>query len=367
MKRKILKILLLILFLTVNFTKIYAGRAPEISDKHKGATLKTFEAKDINGKNVSLSDFKGKPLVIDIFASWCPPCQYDLKHLEKLYPDFLKQGVQIIGILADPAETPETVEGAVRHLFKNPLPFPVWLINDSIKKAISYEGFPAVYFIDANGEFSTTVFGPQEIDVFQEVVKNIIPNKSGQDSTGIKKGETPGAFHKTPDEQKFAPFNENPLSPLVPVSWKMWHPKFVHFPIVLLIAEAFVIFLYRLKPRQELIIFSKWLLIAAVISFVFVIYSGIRDVGVQLGGESPFIDGLQDRIENFSQWRSTISLHVIYAVILIIITLIRFLWRLKMKEQAVSGRFPIVFLLLTIIGLIVMFGAGQVGSSVFHY
>lgn len=364
--KKMKHVLIFLLFFGICFTRLYAGHTPEVSDKHKGKALKSFEAKDIHGKTVSLADLKGKPFILDVFASWCPPCQYDLKHLEKLYPDFQKKGVQVIGILADPEETPDTVDDAVKQLLEKPLPFQAWLINDSIKKALFYEGFPAIYFIDADGKFSTTVFGMQEIEVFQEVVKSIIPTDKKSTDLVITKADLSNSSSESIVKQNL-PFKDNPFSPLIPINWKMWHPIFVHFPIVLLIMEAILIFLYWIKPRQDFLTFSKWLLVSAVISFAVVSFTGIRDVGIQLGSQSPFISGFQDRADNFFQWKGAVSLHVIYGATLFVITIIRLFWRLKMKEQAITGKFRIVFGILTIFGLIILFGAGQVGGSISHY
>ena len=69
--------LILLSFVTVN--------AQEKKELKEGDQAPTFKYLDINGKEVSLSDLKGKYVYIDVWATWCGPCQYELPHLNKLY------------------------------------------------------------------------------------------------------------------------------------------------------------------------------------------------------------------------------------------------------------------------------------------
>lgn len=68
--------LILLSFVTVN--------AQEKKELKEGDQAPTFKYLDINGKEVSLSDLEGKYVYIDVWATWCGPCQYELPHLKEL-------------------------------------------------------------------------------------------------------------------------------------------------------------------------------------------------------------------------------------------------------------------------------------------
>ncbi len=66
-----------------------------------GAVAGAFTASDINGKTLSLSDFKGKYVLLDFWASWCVPCRKGNPHLKSLYAKYQAKGFEIVGIADD--------------------------------------------------------------------------------------------------------------------------------------------------------------------------------------------------------------------------------------------------------------------------
>jgi thiol-disulfide isomerase/thioredoxin len=62
---------------------------------------KDFTALDINGKSLQLSDFKGKYVLLDFWASWCVPCRKGNPHLKELYAKYQSKGCEVIGVSDD--------------------------------------------------------------------------------------------------------------------------------------------------------------------------------------------------------------------------------------------------------------------------
>ena len=82
-----------------------------------------FTAQDLEGNSVKLSDFKGQPLVLDFWATWCPPCVRELPILEEIYAQLKSQGLQIVAVSSD-----ARIGEVKKYVEKHPVSFTVlWL------------------------------------------------------------------------------------------------------------------------------------------------------------------------------------------------------------------------------------------------
>lgn len=336
-----------------------AGHVPEVSQRLSGKAVPDAEAVTLDGKRVSLADFRGKPLIISLFASWCPPCQATVRSFRELVPDYLQQGVNVIGVLADAVETPDTVADAKKQLERNPLPYPVVLLNPALKAALSYEGFPATYFVTAGGTFTTTLFGLQPPEKIREVADSLLPHSAAQGTTHAANGNPTSA---EPGHRSW----KQPLAPLVPQRWKQWHPLVVHFPTALLLMETLVLLAGCVRPSEKLARLSGWLLLWAAVSLLPVILAGINDAGLDVGTGWPFWNGLQDRVHNIVRLESAVSLHVLYALATALLVMGRGVWRWRAGPRAAQGRQRFAFAIAALLGLWLLFAAGQVGGGISH-
>ncbi|HUP28132.1 MAG TPA: TlpA family protein disulfide reductase, partial [Chloroflexia bacterium] len=129
-----------------------------------------FTLPGTDSKTYSLSDYKGKVVMIEFMAPWCPHCQADAPEFNKLYETYKDKGVQMLGVSAtaygkDYNQTnkpPITMEDMVwfKDTFKVPYPM---LLDKELKAANAYgiEYYPTAYIIDKNGN----VFGQYTADV----------------------------------------------------------------------------------------------------------------------------------------------------------------------------------------------------------
>ncbi len=74
----------------------FAGSRPAAKDPAPDFTLS-----DLNGKKVHLSDFKGEVVLINFFASWCPPCKMEVPGFQKVYTTYKEKGFAVVGIATD--------------------------------------------------------------------------------------------------------------------------------------------------------------------------------------------------------------------------------------------------------------------------
>src|SRR5262245_9701290 len=93
-----------LLALTALFTLITAHVDAAASDVCDGARKKAnlnFTVKDISGKDVRLSQYKGKVVLVNFWATWCKPCRVEIPTLSALYRDYKDQGFVVLGISVD--------------------------------------------------------------------------------------------------------------------------------------------------------------------------------------------------------------------------------------------------------------------------
>ena len=95
-----MKLKYLLVGLLAVFSFATAG-AQEKTTLKAGDASPVFKYKDINGKEVSLSDLKGKYVYIDVWATWCPPCRAELPHLKKLEEAMKGKNIVFVSISVD--------------------------------------------------------------------------------------------------------------------------------------------------------------------------------------------------------------------------------------------------------------------------
>jgi cytochrome c biogenesis protein CcmG/thiol:disulfide interchange protein DsbE len=115
-----------------------------------------FTLAQLDGESLKLSDFRGKPTIVNFWASWCPPCRHELPALQAAY-DAHRDEIGFIAV--DVKEEPGTVNSFIKELG---LSFPVAFDLDGQVSDISYEvrGLPTTIFVDVNGVVAARHVGP---------------------------------------------------------------------------------------------------------------------------------------------------------------------------------------------------------------
>ena len=129
---------------------------PQTSAPVVGATAVPFDLKTLDGKAAGLDTFRGKPLVMNFFASWCDPCREEMPLINELAAKGAKQGYNVLGIAV------EDTRAAVTEFAKEAkLLFPIALdLNSTVKRGYRIFGPPATFFFDAQGMIRDVVLGP---------------------------------------------------------------------------------------------------------------------------------------------------------------------------------------------------------------
>lgn len=102
---------------------------------------------DLNGKQSSLADYRGKVVLVNNWATWCPPCKAEMPTLLAYYEKYKDQGFVLIGI-----EAGEPADEVAKFVAEYKLTFPIWLDpNNRALTAFQNQGLPNSYVIDEQG------------------------------------------------------------------------------------------------------------------------------------------------------------------------------------------------------------------------
>ena len=116
----------------------------------KGADLH-FTFKDINGKSVALSDYKGKVILLDFWATWCPPCRKEIPGFIALYNAYKSRGLVVIGVSMDDTDDTADVKRFAEQL---KIDYPILLgfgREDDLKPAFGELPLPTSFVIARDG------------------------------------------------------------------------------------------------------------------------------------------------------------------------------------------------------------------------
>lgn len=136
-----------------------AGHAAGFEARAK-APAPVLQAQDLNGVSKTLADYRGKVVLLNVWASWCPPCLREMPSLERLRVDMAGRPLAIVAL--DSAETPEDVNA---YLARMKLGFPVLLDPDgSNTQRWKVFALPTSFLLDAEGRVRYVLTGPTEWD-----------------------------------------------------------------------------------------------------------------------------------------------------------------------------------------------------------
>ena len=128
----------------------------ETTPKMQGRTAPGFSLVSLEGKKVSLADFKGRPVVVNFWATWCGPCKLEMPWFEEFSKTYAGQGLVVLGVAAD--EAPKTViAGTAKKLG---VTYPVLLTDNKVEEAYGgIDNLPQSFYVDKAGKVMLVTAG----------------------------------------------------------------------------------------------------------------------------------------------------------------------------------------------------------------
>jgi thiol-disulfide isomerase/thioredoxin len=117
--------------------------------KLQGKLAPGFSLVDLDGKKVSLADFKGKPVLVNFWATWCAPCRLEMPWFEEFHQKYGGQGLVILGVAAD--EAGKKTIGDSAH--KLGVTYPILLADDKVTEAYGgVDYLPESFYVGKDGK-----------------------------------------------------------------------------------------------------------------------------------------------------------------------------------------------------------------------
>jgi cytochrome c biogenesis protein CcmG, thiol:disulfide interchange protein DsbE len=139
-----------------------------------GEAAPDFSLKTLNGQTVTLSALKGKAVLINLWATWCPPCRLEMPTIQTVYEKYKARGLVVLAINFTAQDDLTTVSTFVKEL---KLTFPILLDTNGDVSAISYgmHSLPMSFFIDPQCVIRNIVFGAMDPAKIEGYLSGILP------------------------------------------------------------------------------------------------------------------------------------------------------------------------------------------------
>ena len=196
-------VVLAIVILAVTFM-LYMGRrmaGPPRQGGVKGSALvgdvrgqqaPDFELKALDGRTIRLSDYRGKAVVLNFWATWCGPCKVEMPWFEEFQKQYAAQGLVILGVAMDDSQ--DDVQKFAQELGVH---YPIVMGRNSVADAYGVQAFPGTFYIDRNGRIVEWVTGLAGHGDIEENIKRSL----GQGTAPVN-AATPAPQASKPQEAK---------------------------------------------------------------------------------------------------------------------------------------------------------------------
>ena len=139
-----------------------------------------FVGDGLDGEPVSLSELRGKVVMLDFWSSWCPPCRREAPTLAQVYREYEGKNVEFVGLAIW-----DDRRDVARHVREFGLPYPN-VLDDQGRIAINYgvAGIPEKFFIDTHGNLVQKFVGPMSPEALRTALDSLLAHQVSDEDSG---------------------------------------------------------------------------------------------------------------------------------------------------------------------------------------
>jgi thiol-disulfide isomerase/thioredoxin len=142
----------------------------------------SFTLATLDGKKVSLSDYKGRPVLVNFWGTWCAPCKVEMPWFEEFRKQYAAQGFEILGLTDDADAGNEAIAKVVK---KTGVTYPILLTDGKVQKAYGgLDYLPVSFYVDKNGLIVDETAGLGSKDEIEAHIKKTISSGSSTAAGG---------------------------------------------------------------------------------------------------------------------------------------------------------------------------------------
>jgi thiol-disulfide isomerase/thioredoxin len=128
-----------------------------------------FKVKGFDNREVSLAQYRGKVLILDLFATWCPPCRQEIPHFNELQQAYLGK-VAVVGLAYDQGAAKDVLQFAKEMQIN----YDIYWGSEEIAQFVGLRGIPHTLVIDAQGHVVKSYVGYQDKEVFDKDIQDLL-------------------------------------------------------------------------------------------------------------------------------------------------------------------------------------------------
>ncbi len=143
----------------------------------QGAVAPSFSVRAFSGQKVDLDDLRGQVVLVNFWATWCPPCRLEMPGFESVYEDYRGRGFTVVGLSSDVGG-----DGPVRSFVsQHGITYPVAMASDGLRRRYGgVDMLPQSFLLDRQGRVRKMVSGVFSEAVLRRSVDELLSEKEGQ-------------------------------------------------------------------------------------------------------------------------------------------------------------------------------------------
>jgi thiol-disulfide isomerase/thioredoxin len=144
----------------------------DLTEVQEGKPAPNFELATLEGDTFKLSDYKGKKVILNFWATWCPPCKAEMPHMQKFYEENRDKGIEVIAV--NLTNMDKGIPNIEQFVEEYGLTFSIPLDEEGTI-GMQYQAFtiPTSYILDSDGIITKKIIGPMDEDMMKNLTLDI--------------------------------------------------------------------------------------------------------------------------------------------------------------------------------------------------